>query len=148
MLMLALQVVTEPAKQSMLGALLSSPGAIALLITGVLTLLGGTLLTTEMRRRRVALATSYAFHIVEDLAREAGEKGQVLQKVAAGLRTADEWMAAQGWRALTPGEKEVAKLGFKALHGAGLVAEKVAEASALTFVKTTEAPTPPQRPPR
>jgi hypothetical protein len=73
-----------------------------------------------VRRRRVALATYHAFHIVEDVAaecRRAGKEFPFLDKASAGLSYANEWMRTNGWRELKPGEEMHAQLGFKVLHG-------------------------------
>lgn len=86
----------------------------------VLLLLAALLGTGAVRRRRVALATYHAFHIVEDLAAEcraSGKEFPYLTKAQAGLAYANEWMKANGWRPLKPGEEERAQLGFKSMHG-------------------------------
>lgn len=98
----------------LLNSLLTPAGiatAVGVLLAGLAFVLG----TAEVRRRRVALAVFHAFHIVADLDDELGTTK--LDKVREGLKAADEWMRANGWRELKPGEVEVAKLGFRALHG-------------------------------
>src|SRR5688572_590680 len=95
---------------------LLTPANIAIAVSGAVGLLGLLLGGAEVRRRRVALAVYHAFHIVEDIGREkVGD--DVFDKAAAGLKAADDYMKANGWRALKPGEQEVALLGFKSLHG-------------------------------
>jgi hypothetical protein len=99
---------------------------------GVFTLSALALVLGEgaVRRRRVALATYHAFHIVEDLAAECRTGGQAfpfLDKASAGLRFADEWMRTHGWRPLKPGEQQRAQLAFKSLHGEAKVAQREQE---------------------
>lgn len=96
---------------------------------GIMTLLGvvgsglGLLVKTEVRRRRVALAVYHAYHIVEDLSAEDGKDNSAMDKAATGLKMADDWMIANGWRPLKPLEQAVAKLEFKSIHGETKMAE-------------------------
>jgi hypothetical protein len=97
-------------------AVLSPGGIAALLLFALASLLG----PSAVRRRRVALAAYHAFNIVEDLAAECRESGKdfpYLTKAHAGLAFANEWMVANGWRPLKPGEEGRAQLAFKSLHG-------------------------------
>lgn len=113
----------NPILKSLLDAVLSPTGIVAAIgvLGGILGLLVGT---DVIRRRRVATAVYHAFHVVEDLDAELGSEH--LDKAVAGLKAADEWMRANGWRALKPGEQEVAKLEFTALNGQMHAAAKVA----------------------
>lgn len=125
-----------------LTALVTSEAGLGTIATIVLGALGGILGTNEIRRRRVALGVYHAFHIVEDLSKETDNT--VDDKIAAGLKAADDYLRANGWRALKPGELEVAKLGFQSLNGASKLAEKVAAAAQVT---ATEALAKPANPP-
>jgi hypothetical protein len=106
--------------------------AVGLVLTGLSFLLG----SSEVRRRRVALATYHAFHIVEDMDTERADAK--LDKAVEGLKAADDWMKAHGWRPLKPGEQEVAKLGFQALHGE----DKVELARATAALTAAAVPSP------
>jgi len=111
--------------------LATSPSGIATIVGVVFGGIGLLTGTNAIRRRRVALAVYHAFHLVEDLDNELGTEH--LDKVSSGLKAADEWMRANGWRALKPSEQEVAKLGFTALNGQMHASAKVAaQAQALT----------------
>jgi hypothetical protein len=110
-----------------LAALSSVLGSLVLLVLG----------TGLVRRRRVALATYHAFHIVEDVAAECRADGKdfpFLTKAAAGLQYANDWMASNGWRPLKPGEEERAELTFKSLHGERKAAEPRGVAGLLLLV--------------
>ena len=103
--------------------LVTTPSGLGTIVMLVFGALGGVLGTNEVRRRRVALGVYHAFHIVEDVSKET--ETTVDDKIAAGLKAADEYLVANGWRPLKPGEVAVAKLGFSALNGASKLAEKV-----------------------
>ena len=105
-----------------------TPQGIASVVLTVLGPIAGAAGLSAQRKRQIAIVTEHAFHGVEDFA--ATTETTVDDKVAAGLKIADEWMRAQGWRPLKPNEAEVVKLGFSALNGQTKVAEKVAEAQA------------------
>lgn len=112
--------------------------------TGIIALLGvaGFLLgSAEVRRRRVALAIYHAFHVVEDVNAEfePGDTGSKLDKVRLGLKAADDWMVANGWRPLKPGEQDVAKLGFRRLNGEAEEAAAI-QAKAMTQAKELGSP--------
>lgn len=117
-----------------------TPEGIASVVVTVLGLIGGALHLSSRRKEQIAIVTSAAFHGVEDLA--ATTDNTVDDKIAAGLKIADEWMAAQGWRPLKPGEQEVVKLGFKAINGASALQEKV-QANALEAAIPVEPPAGP-----
>lgn len=106
-----------------------TPQGIASAVLTVLGLIAGAAGLSAQRKRQVAIVTEHAFHCVEDFA--ATTESDIDDKVALGLKKADEWMRAQGWRPLKPGEVEVVKLGFSALNGATKVSEKIAEAAAV-----------------
>lgn len=114
-----------------------TPEGIASVVVTVLGLVGGALHLSNQRKQQIAIVTQHAFHGVEDFA--ATTENTVDDKIAAGLKIADEWMRAQGWRPLKPGEQEVVKLGFKAINGASALQEKV-QANALEAAVT---PVPP-----
>jgi len=113
----------NPILKALVDALLSPTGIVTAIgvIGGVVGLLTGA---DVIRRRRVAAAVYHAFHVVEDIDTELNSEH--LDKVVAGLKAADDWMKANGWRALKPGEQEVAKLEFTALNGQMHAAAKVA----------------------
>lgn len=120
--------------------LLFSNGGLATVVT-VLFSVVGMLITTEVRRRRVALAVYHAFHIVEDASTELGPNA-IIDKVSSGLRAADDYLKANGWRALKPGEQAVAKLGFTSLNGASKLAEKVQAAAIEAAAPAANPPSP------
>lgn len=120
--------------------LLFSSGGIATIVT-VLFSVVAMLVTSEVRRRQVALAVYHAFHIVEDIAAETPGT-DALDKVAAGLKSADDYLKANGWRPLKDGEQAVAKLGFTSLNGASKLAEKVQTAALKAAVPVENPPTP------
>lgn len=103
-----------------------TPQGIASVVLTVLGLIAGAAGLSAQRKRQIAIVTEHAFHGVEDFA--ATTENGIDDKVAAGLKIADEWMRAQGWRPLRPNETEVVKLGFSALNGATKVSEKIATA--------------------
>jgi hypothetical protein len=121
--------------------------ALSFLVGAVGLFAGGTWLTTQ-RKRRVALAVYHAYNVVEDVKAEALAEGRRLpaaEKVAEGLRQADAWMRAQGWRPLKPGEQELAKLEFRSMHGtqkAAEYAQELAVSSALGAIGSTAALAP------
>lgn len=122
--------VAAPAAPSPFSALLEqflSPSGIATAVFTLATVIFGFVQLEARRKNQIALGTYHAFHIVEDLA--ATTENTIDDKVAAGLKALDQYFAAQGWRALKPGETEAVKLGFSALNGASKLDEKVAEAA-------------------
>lgn len=118
----------ENVMKSLLELALSPTGLatiVGLLLGGVGLLTG----TNAIRRRRVALAVYHAFHVVEDLDTELNNT--TLDKAVEGLKAADNWLKANGWRELKPGEQELAKLEFTAMNGQ-MHADIKAQAQALT----------------
>lgn len=103
-----------------------TPGNVALGVTVLLGLLAGLVGNGEVRRRRVAKALYHAYQVVNDIDYELGPDDKTLDKPLAGLRAADDWMKANGWRALRPDEQVLARLQFQELHGAERQAVKIA----------------------
>lgn len=114
-----------------------TPTNIASVVVTLLGLIGGALGLSTLRKRQVAIITQHAYNGVEDFSKTT--ENTVDDKVAQGLKIADEWMKTQGWRPLSDKEKEVVKLGFNALHGAEAVAVKV-QAEALKAAAVPPAP--------
>ncbi|PZR17542.1 MAG: hypothetical protein DI536_04305 [Archangium gephyra] len=109
------QTVTLPASSPTLLERLLSPELIATIVGAVIAGVFTFLKLDENRKKQIAIVTGHAYHLVNDLA--ATTSNTIDDKVAVGLRVADEYMRAQGWRPLKPNEKEVVKLDFSALHG-------------------------------
>lgn len=103
--------------QTILDAVLS-PSGITLILGIIGAILGAFSWMTASRKSYVALAVKIAFNVVEDIVSLRKKQGisDALDKVAEGLKAADSWMTANGWKSLTDAEKEVAKLGFQALN--------------------------------
>lgn len=95
-----------------------TPTGIASAVVSILGLVGGLLGLSAMRKRQIAIVTQHAYYGVLDFAKTT--ETDVDDKVAAGLKIANDWMMAHGWRPLSPQESEVVKLGFNALHGRDL----------------------------
>lgn len=109
--------------QALLGFV--TPGGLATVLTLVGGLVGGLTFLTGRRKRIVALASYYAFHIVEDIGAELdGDDG--FDKTARFLKEVDTYMLANGWRPLKAGEVTVAKMQASALHGVEVAKMKVA----------------------
>lgn len=102
-----------------------TPSGIASIVGTLAALVFGVWKLSDLRKKQVATGAYYAFHMVEDIA--ATTENTVDDKVAAGLKALDAYMLAQGWRPLKPGEQEVAKLTFSAMHGAQKVAGELAK---------------------
>lgn len=115
-----------------------TPQGIASAVLTVLGLIAGAAGLSAQRKRQIAIVTEHAFHAVEDFA--ATTETPIDDKVALGLKKADEWMRAQGWRPLKPGEVEVVKLGFEAINGATKVSEKVSANGQVGATKTLSSP--------
>lgn len=109
---------------------LLTPTTISIAITGILALVGLLIGSGEVRRRRVAKAVYHAYQIVNDVDEERGD--DKLDKVVFGLKAADDWMKANGWRPLKSDEVVVAKLQFQALHGEEKQAVKIAAESGVS----------------
>lgn len=135
----AAQVSPAPTIGGKLLELVTSPAGLGTIATVVMGALGALLGSNEIRRRRVALGVFHAFHIVEDIGAEI-PGDDAFDKVARGLKAVDDYLKANGWRPLKPGELEVAKLGFQSLNGASKLAEKV---TANAQVEATKALTSP-----
>ncbi len=60
-------------------------------------------------------------------------------KAAAGLKKVDEYMVANGWRPLKPGEVQLAQMQLQAIHGGEVAKAKVAEAAAVATVEAKAA---------
>lgn len=104
---------------------LLTPTNIAWALGAAATLAGGLTWFSKDRKRRVALAVYHAFHIVEDIAAET-EGEDAFDKAAVGLQKADEFLVANGWRPLKPGEQTVAGLTFKSMNAQKAQAEALA----------------------
>lgn len=122
-----------------------TPAGIASIVVTVLGIVAGLLKLSDIRKQQIAGVTYHAFHAIEDLS--ATTENTVDDKVAAGLKVADEWMRAQGWRPLKPEEKELVRMGFTTLNGTMKAAEKVqAGAFELAGAEPPERPTSPPTP--
>jgi hypothetical protein len=140
--MQALAQSTTPESGGFLSGLLAgllTEQTIGAAVGGILTFAAGWLVklfTTSVRRRNVAVAIRHAYAAVEEIAR-LDTANNALDKAAAGLKAADQWMRANGWRPLTDAEQGVARLEFSALHGAehanvrAITAAQVASAMAI-----------------
>lgn len=87
-------------------------------VIAVLGFLGAKFLSAD-RKRQVALAAFHGFHITEDLVAECDKTSKAfpyLTKAEAGLKAADDYMKAQGWRPLKAGEQAAAQLTFKSMN--------------------------------
>lgn len=132
-----------------LKSLLLNENTLALLVTGLLGLLA-KFITAALRRKRIALVVYHAFHIVEDLDAEiSGDTpaDRAAAKAKLFLGKINDYMLANGWRALKPGEEQVALLQASAIHGAQKVQLRTAEMSApLAMEPLAEGSTIPPRP--
>lgn len=146
----ALAQSTADAGSSILDVLLT-PGnigiALGVVASGIGLFAGGSWLSTT-RKRRIALAAFHAFHMVEDIAAEDPEEN-IVDKAARGLEIVDEWMRANGWRSLKPGEHALVRLEFKSLHGTQKAKEKalsvaLGAVAAKAAVEATAVPTTPR----
>jgi hypothetical protein len=110
----------------------------------LLGILGTQTVLTAVRKRRIALATYHAFHMVEDLVDECEAENKsfpYLNKAKAGLAMLDEYMRTQGWRPAKPGEQAAAQLDFKSMN-AQLNLKRELAAQAASVVLPTPAPSP------
>lgn len=98
--------------------LILTPTGITMVLGLIGAILGAFQWMTAARKSYVALAVKVAFNVVEDVVALRRKHGvtDALDKVAEGLKAADAWMQANGWRALSETEQQVAKLGFQALN--------------------------------
>jgi hypothetical protein len=94
-----------------------TPSGIATALGLILSAVFYFLKLGDDRKRQLAIVAERAFQMVNDLA--ATTPGEdALDKVAAGLKAADDYAKANGWRTLREDEKQVVEMTFKALHGA------------------------------
>lgn len=104
-------------KDAILQYLAANPGTIALLVSGALGVVGAVFGgLSAVRKRRVALAVYHGFHIVHDIGEEI-EGEDAFDKAARVLDQANEWMVANGWRAIRSGEEDAASLHAISLSG-------------------------------
>lgn len=109
-----------------------TPGGLASAVAVVGGILAGFQFFTAKRKKLLAIASYYAFHVVEDIGNEIeGDDG--FDKTAKFLKVVDEYMVSKGYRPLKPGEVEGAKIEASALHGAEVAKAKVAEAGAVAL---------------
>lgn len=110
-----------------------TPSGLASALALIGGFIGGLAFLTQRRKKIVALAAYYAFHITEDIGLEM-DGDDKLDKAAEYLKQVDAYMVAKGWRPLKPGEVAAVALEGRALHGAEIAKAKVAEAAALAQV--------------
>ncbi|WNZ59879.1 hypothetical protein QEG98_28155 [Myxococcus sp. MxC21-1] len=136
----ALAQATGTPPASILDSLLT-PTAIGTalgVLVGAVGLFGAGTWLTATRKRRIALAFHHAYNIVEDVAAE-DPKENFADKAAKGLKLADDWLKANGWRPLKPHEQALAKMEFSAMHGAQKAEEKVrANAAAAALIASSK----------
>ncbi len=118
---------------------LLTPGNVGVALGGVVSLIGGLVWLTQRRKKVVALAAYYAFHIVEDIGIEK-EGDDAFDKTAEFLKQLDAVLVAKGWRPLKPGEVAGAKVEAQSLHGMEVAKVKVAEAAMLVGVAASKLP--------
>lgn len=111
---------------------LVTPGSVGAVLAVVLSAIGGFQFFTEKRKKAVALATYYGFHVVEDVVDnlDDGAAKDGFAKVDTALKAVDEWMVANGWRPLKPGEVSAAKIQLSAIAGENVVKQGIAIAAA------------------
>ena len=143
---LAQDAVAAPSPLSGLLAQWLTPGGIAAAVGGLLAVVGLLVGNRDLLKRRLALVAYHAFHIVEDVDSDPGALGK-LSKVEAGLKAADDYCKAQGWRPLKPGEQEAVKLAFASLNGQAEAAAVVAAKAQVIAKDMIAAAQPPQSPP-
>ncbi|WP_426751735.1 hypothetical protein [Myxococcus sp. Y35] len=137
----ALAQATGATSGSILDSLLTPTaiGTALSVIVGAVGLFGAGTWLTATRKRRIALAFHHAYNIVEDVAAEDPAEN-FADKAAKGLKLADDWLKANGWRPLKPHEEALGRMEFSALHGAQKAEEKTranAAAAALVAVSGT-----------
>lgn len=147
----AAEIAPAPSPVAAMFAQFLTPTGIASAVVTVLGLVGGLLGLSTLRKRQVAIVTQHAFFGVEDFAKTT--ESTIDDKIAVGLKFANDWMLAQGWRPLSEREAKVVQLGFNALHGSTLVAERAVapavartEAELASARKTAEVPVVPPSP--
>jgi hypothetical protein len=102
-------------------AQLLTPTGIASAVAVLLGVVFSLVKLGDRRRAIVATIAHHAFLCVEDLKKQV-DNPATLDKVAAGLKAADDYARLQGWRALTDDEKALVKVQFSALNGASTLA--------------------------
>jgi len=135
--------VAAPAAPNPILSFLSSGSTIAGIVATVFAVVFGFWKLADVRKKQLSIVFHHAYLAVADLAATT-EGEDALDKVAAGLKAADEYAVANGWRALSEAEKARAKLSFSAQHGAEVLATKIATAAAVAGapVAPTVPPTP------
>jgi hypothetical protein len=92
-----------------------SAGAIQVILGVITSALAVFKILNVVRKKNIATAIYHTYHIVEDIA-AADKSENGIDKTAAALKTIDQWMAAQGWRPLKPGEQALAKMAWSSMH--------------------------------
>ncbi len=128
-------IIGAPPPSGLGGVLLGflTPSGIASALAVVLGLVGSFSFFDAKRKRILALATYYAFHIVEDVVADLAD-GPVkngFNKTQEALKQIDAYMLANGYRQLKVGEVAVATQMLSAQHGIEVAKAKVAVAAAL-----------------
>lgn len=131
------QAPTAPSPLAGLLEQFLTPTGIASVVVTVLGIVFTFWKLADRRKEQVATAAFHAFHLVNDLALTT--ENTVDDKVAAGLRAANEYMLANRWRTLRPEETDVAKLKFSSMNGAEKSEEKI-RANALEAAKASPPP--------
>ncbi len=107
-----------------------TPATIISLVISGLGIAGSFAWATEKRKRILAEGVHLTYAIVETVGREI-DGDDNFDKAARGILELDKWLLANGWRASTPEEQAVAKMGFTAIHGNEIAKAKVITAAAL-----------------
>lgn len=108
---------------------LLSPGGMGVVLTTVLSIVGGLLAHNAIWKRRIALAAYHCFHVVEDIAAD-DESQNGIDKAAEFLKQLDGYCAANGWRPLKPADKILAQYQAQSMSGQTVVATAQAVAAA------------------
>lgn len=132
------QVVDQRTSTMWVNSILT-PGVIGGMVAATMAIAAIVIGSGEVRRRRVAKAAWYAYHIVEDAKGEMADTlaknpslANAMDKTTAFLKAIDDWMIANKWRSLDENEKASAVMQAKALNGVTAVAaETVAKAATL-----------------
>lgn len=105
---------------------LSPTGVMAILAT-LLTIIGSFIGLSVNAKRRVALGSYHAFHVVEDIAAETDTP--IDNKAVPYLKALNDYFLANNWRAPKPAEQQQALLLAKELSGEEKSKQKVAAAA-------------------
>lgn len=129
------QAVVAPVPAPSIGSTLLgflTPANIGGAVVALLGLVGGFTFLTDRRKKALATAAYYAFHIVEDVVDQLddGPAKDGFKKTDAALAKIDAYLVASGWRPMKPGEQAAAALQLSAIAGQGVVAEKLVVAQA------------------